>query len=351
MPYPEYSEWEEIQEQLLRGESVPMIEEDMPTFMRRPYVFSQRELEGADVAIVGVPYVQNDKGEYYGVDVKEWIAAPKRVRQQSAKYSSGYLPALDVDVFDHLEVVDYGDANIPPEVLEKTPPNVKEVLEAQYAVEEKVNQVLDADAIPIIIGQNSPASSYGVAKPILERTEGNVGVISLDTHWDTNKLDSLTRDSRVAGGNAWKAKMYEWHENVIKENHVEIGERGYGDYLGEKDWTKKTTFYPMWKVKEEGIESVCNDLDNAYQDTDAVYLHFDMDVLGGGGSAPGDLLGGLAEPMGMSDYEILKLSYEIGKRGFAGLSFLCIMPGSSVMYRTIVYIIMYMLAGKAVSES
>jgi len=46
----------------------------------------------------------------------EWIASPKRVRQQSVKYSSGYMQEFNLDVFEHLKVVDLGDADIPPEV-------------------------------------------------------------------------------------------------------------------------------------------------------------------------------------------------------------------------------------------
>ena len=109
---------------------------------------------------------------------------------------------------------------------------------------------------------------------------------------------------------------------------------------------KGTHFYPMWNVREKGIEWLCNELHHAYDGTDAVYVHFDMDVIGGAGPAPGDILGGLAQPIGMTDYEVLRLSYEIGKRGFNALSFICIPPGSRVIYRLIVYVIMYMLAGK-----
>jgi hypothetical protein len=39
-----------------------------------------------------------------------------------------------------------------------------------------------------------------------------------------------------------------------------------------------------------------------------------------------------------------------GKRGFTGASFICIPPGSAVVYRTIVYIIMFMLAGLALKK-
>jgi agmatinase len=351
MPHSEeYPSWDELKDQLLRGDNVPMLEPDIPTFMRRPYVYSKEGLEDADVAIIGAPYVQAGSDTYGGVDIQEWVDAPKRVRQQSAKYTSGNLTAFDVNVFEHLNVVDYGDAEIPPEILERRPPNVEDILEAQQAVEQKVNETLNAGTIPIVIGQNSPPSSYGVSKPILEQTDGDVGMISLDAHWDAREQDSLAMDDRVSGGGNWLKKMYDWHDNASRENLVEIGIRGFGDALEDRTLLDDANFIPMWDVRNNGIEWVCEELSSAYDGTDATYLHFDMDVIGGGGSAPGDLLGGLAEPMGMNDYEILKIAHKIGTRGFDALSFIAIMPGSQVMYRTVVYVIMYMLTGKVISK-
>ena len=75
-----------------------------------------------------------------------------------------------------------------------------------------------------------------------------------------------------------------------------------------------------------------------------------MDVLGGAGPAPGDIMGELAEPIGLSDYEVIRIAHEIGKRGLSGMSFICIPPGSAVIYRVIVYVIMYLLAGLAIRK-
>ena len=76
-----------------------------------------------------------------------------------------------------------------------------------------------------------------------------------------------------------------------------------------------------------------------------------MDVLGGAGPTEGDILGELAEPIGMTDYEAIRLGYETGKRGAKGLSFICIPPGSAVTYRVIVYVMMYFMAGLAQHKS
>jgi agmatinase len=340
-----YPEWEVIRENLFDTKEVPMMNEDTPTFMRRDLANSPEDLEGADVVIIGSSYVSSTEDMFWGNKTAEWAAAAQRVRQQSSRYFSGYIADFDLDVFEHLKVVDYGDAAFDRAAF--TEMTYETIIKAQRGVEEKVNDTLDAGAIPIVIGQNSPCASYAIAKPIAERTDGDVGVVSLDTHWDIEPLDEWTLDPRVAGAASWKAKMYEFHENMKIKNLIEIGERGMLEY---KDTIRKflnqgANFYPMWKVRRMGIEKLCEELDPAYNGTSALYAHFDMDVLGGAGPAPGDLLGEMAEPIGMSDYEVIRLGYEIGKRGLDGLSFLCIPPGSFVTYRVIVYVIMYMLAG------
>ena len=61
-------------------------------------------------------------------------------------------------------------------------------------------------------------------------------------------------------------------------------------------------------------------------------------------------MGELAEPIGLSDYEVIRIAHEIGKRGLSGMSCICIPPGSAVIYRVIVYVIMYLLAGLAIRK-
>lgn len=339
--------WEEIKSHYrVKDRDFPMLADDTPTFMGVPYARTANDLAGVDVVIIGAPYVAGAKDKYAGVDKSEWVLAPKRVRQQSIRYPSGYVQDFDLDIFEHLKVADFGDAAIPPEA--NTDPTAENILKAQTAVEEKVGAVLDAGAIPIVVGQNSPCSSYAIAKPIAERTKGKVGMISLDTHWDAKPIDWLTKDPRIAGSGNWKAKTYEFHDNFSVPSLVDIGERGM---LEKKEIVRDFVargahFIPMWKVRTElGIEGLCRELEHAYDGTDAVYVHFDMDVIGGAGPAQGDILGDLAEPIGMSDYEVIRVAHEIGRRGLTGMSFICIPPGSAVVYRLIVYVIAYLMVG------
>jgi len=344
--------WEEIRSHYrIKDREFPMLTEDTPTFMGVPHARTAADLSGADVVVIGAPYVAGLKGaahagKYAGVDKAEWVLATQRVRQQSIRYPTGYVQDFDLDIFEHLKVVDFGDADIPEAVNQD--PTPENILAAQAAVEVKVNAALDACAGPVVIGQNSPCGSYAIAKPIAEHWSGKIGMISLDTHWDSKPIDHLTGDPRIAGSGNWKAKTYEFHPNFSIPNLVEIGERGMLERAEHvRHFLERGVhFIPMWKLRTElGIEGLCRELRHAYEGTDAVYVHFDMDVIGGAGPAPGDILGDLAEPIGMTDYEVIRIAHEIGRRGLAGLSFICIPPGSAVVYRLIVYVIVYLMVG------
>jgi agmatinase len=347
-----YPTWEEFRNSSqVRRRQFPRIAEDMPTFLGARHAATADELKGADVVIIGAPFAAGWGKQYAGVDKDEWLAAPKRVRQQSVRYGS-YLQDFDLDLFEALNVVDYGDADIPAEASYVA--TVENILRAQEAVVRKVSDALAVGAVPVVIGQNSPCGSYAVAKPIAERAAGKVGVVSLDTHWDAQTIDDSTMDSRIAGHGSWKHKLYEWHDNLSIPHLVEIGERGM---LENKAIVRRfvhqgATFVPMWKVRTElGIDGLCELLGKAYAGTSDVYAHFDMDVLGGAGPTGGDILGELAEPIGMTDYEAIRIAHEIGLRGLSGLSFICIPPGSPVIYRVIVYVICYMMAGLALRKA
>jgi agmatinase len=144
------------------------------------------------------------------------------------------------------------------------------------------------------------------------------------------------------------------HANFTVKNLVEIGERGMLEPRARVDDYKRRGihFYPMWRIRTDlGIEGLCREMRHAYEGTDAVYVHYDMDVLGGAGPMPGDVLGELVEPIGMTDFEVIRCALEIGKRGFTGASFICIPPNSAAAYRVITYVIMFMLAGMALKKA
>ena len=296
----DYPTWDEfVTTSFAARHEWPLLAPETPSFMARDIARSPYDLEGADVVVIGAPYVAASGGLYAGVPMEDWIEAPKRVRQQSARYPSGYIQDFDLDVFEHLRMVDYGDADIPASVMHDQ--TAENVLAAQAAVETKVNDALGAGAVPVVIGQNSPCGSFAIAKPCAEHVDGPVGCVSLDTHWDARKLDPLTADPRIAGSSSWKHKMYEFLDNMHPRHLVEIGERGM---LEDKDIVRRylrdgARFISAWELRTSlGIDGLVAELDHAWHGTRGVYVHFDMDCIGGAGPAPGDILGELAEPMG-----------------------------------------------------
>jgi agmatinase len=300
--------------------------------MARQQAFTTDDLIDADIVILGVPYVA-------GPTWLEWKDAPKKVRIESLRYD-GYVQEFNVDIFEHFKIVDYGDAEILPEVYENF--SAENILKSLWNTEKKIRQIIDAGAIPIAIGGWSPCTTYGVIKPISDRTKGKIGVISLDTHADNDDIDRLTGDPRVPGSGSWQTKMYEL-PNYDPSKHVEIGHRGQPRSRVEKIIKMGIHYYPMWKVRQLGIEALCNELRYAYEGTEHVWLHFDVDVLGG------DQFGGLTDPMGLAEYEALRIMFEVGKRGFDGVSFVAIPPSSPNVHRFITYAIKILLAGKIFS--
>ena len=75
----------------------PMLNAETPTFMGIPVAKTLNDIKGADAVIIGAPYVATSGEEYMGVSKHEWIQAPKRVRQQSIRYRSGYIQDFDID--------------------------------------------------------------------------------------------------------------------------------------------------------------------------------------------------------------------------------------------------------------
>src|SRR5687767_5470315 len=103
------------------------------TFMRLPH---EADLSGVDVAIVGAPF---DSGTSYRSGAR---LGPREIRAQSSLIRP-YSYFQKVSPFETLRVVDGGDIDVPPAGS----------MEQAYAViEAGVRRVIDAGAIPMIVG-------------------------------------------------------------------------------------------------------------------------------------------------------------------------------------------------------
>ena len=78
-----YPDWKETRDGMwAAGRQFPMIDEDTPTFLGQKHAREKADLAGADVVIIGSPYVSSSSDEWAGIGKEHWLAAPQRVRQQ-----------------------------------------------------------------------------------------------------------------------------------------------------------------------------------------------------------------------------------------------------------------------------
>src|SRR5690242_11477161 len=102
------------------------------TFMRLPHT---QDLHGVEAAVVGIPF---DTGVTYRVGGR---FGPAAIREAS-RLLRPYHVEHEIEIFDHLSVIDFGD-------LAVVPGNVQ----ASYAVAvEGLRPILEADAVPLGIG-------------------------------------------------------------------------------------------------------------------------------------------------------------------------------------------------------
>jgi len=316
---------------LINGTEIPVIREGVPSFLGVPVAQTPEDLKGADAAIIGIPY---DRAATAGRPSDQWTGyrdAPAHVRRQSLRFG-GYLPELDLDVFEHVALVDYGDTEIGSDVGRSI-----------ENVARKVQEVVSAGCRPITIGGLSPCASYAVIKGIASTTEGPVGVISLDTHADCNDTEYGPEGSREPGSATWEARMWDHFPNVDPVHHVEIGQRGPRNTRKQIQTyqQKGAHLYTSWAVRQMGVDALCLEaLPRVFQGTKRTWFHLDMDVLDIGAVPDwGD------EPLGLSTWEVIKVVHEAGKAGIGGLSFVYVAPNSAAIGAVVSYTVVYLLAG------
>ncbi|HUP25227.1 MAG TPA: agmatinase [Thermoanaerobaculia bacterium] len=261
----------------------------LATFCKTPLALSAAELTGADAVIVGVPTdgrVTNRPGARFG---------PRAIRT-SCPGSSSTRPHVisGVDPLVDLVVVDYGDVEPKPADLD-----------GQVAlVRERVGDVLDAGAVPIVLG-----GDHSLAYATVGAVSDRLGVdgfcmVQLDTHADTGEvfggrlthgtpIRMLIEEGSLSGSRLWQ-----------------VGLRGYWPAADVFDWmrSKGLRFYTMDDVEQHGIDAVIAPIVSEIRSLECpVYLSVDIDVLDPA-FAPGT---GTPEPGGLTTRELFRAIREL----------------------------------------
>jgi len=258
--------------------------DDVPSFMEVPVARTPEDLKGADVVFIGFPWEmgqQLDSTTFAETgprppDPDAVIArsgaylASGYIRKYSAHYamaiSGGYYPeeGEDFRLADYLKIMDYGDVDVKP----------WDIGESTRRAVEKVSHIVRAGAIPFVFGGDH-STPYPIVKAISDNSEGKIGVINFDGHYDIGLSGPLN------AGNAFGKIM----ENckAEPENLVIIGIKGgaYNTPMMHKVAQQiGASVFTMMDVERMGMEKVVERaIEIAGRGTDRVYVSLDTDSL------------------------------------------------------------------------
>lgn len=297
------------------------------TFMRLPYI---KTTEDIDFAVIGIPF---DTGCCYKNGAR---FGPTAIREASTLMRN-YSMNLDVNIYDYLSGIDYGDVDITPGYI----------MESYSQIEEGIRPFFDADVVPVALGGDHSitlAELRAAAKRF-----GPVALIHFDSHLDT--WDDYWGQKYTHGTPFRRA----CEEGLIDTAHsIQVGIRGsqYGpdDIQGSVDLGFEVlTANQLHSIGiKKGIERIRNRVGSA-----KVFLSFDIDFVDPS-MAPGT---GTIEVGGFNGYETMTLVQGLKKINIIGMDLVEVLPGidpsgrTAYMAANIIHEVLSILALKKKSES
>jgi arginase family enzyme len=301
------------------------------------------------VAFLGIPWrapspdarIGSTQANYEGT-----LLTPTYFRVNSIQYG-GYLPELDVDVFEHVRIVDRGDVEVR-----------RDMRATLDAVEAEINLVLGAACIPITMGGNAGPSTYPVVKAVAGRANGPTAVLNFDAHHDNERGDWEDDDPAAP---RWAST---WARRILDLPGVDPGRYYHVGLRGPKNdrdtflrFTEKgvkreniLTYRELKRARATGFDRWAEDLAGTVVDGAAkVWIAIDPDVLNLGSNPDwGD------DPLGPTSDEVIELVYQTvrmaGWSRFGGLSYMATPYNAQTLQYILLYVLLYALAGLADSR-
>lgn len=276
---------------------------DTPALLGGKVVRSKDQITGLDVVALGVPWEGTVTwGTFSGCEL-----GTRTIRHASARYS-GFLPEYDVDVFDHLALGDYGDVDIVPGEVQST----------FRRVEERVKDIIEKGALPVVLGGDHSVS-IPVVKAIGEATGGPIGVVHFDAH-----LDNKPEFNGDLYARCCPLRRIAEFPSVKTTSIVHVGIRGPRNSAYQAKYARDigATIFSINDIRRQGIEEVIDQtIEIAGRGTKAIYVTVCSDVL--------DVTfnpGGPPDANGLTSYELLRALYKLGQVPLAGFDVVEIYP-------------------------
>jgi agmatinase len=266
------------------------------TFMRLPHVTATK---GVDVAVVGVPF---DTGASYRVGAR---FGPEAIRSVSALLRH-HNEVLDVSIFDHCSVVDYGDLPINPGYIE----------DSYKMIEEGLLPVLEGGVTPIMLG-----GDHSVTLPELRamaKTHGPVALIHFDSHSDTG---DKRFGRKYTHGTPFRRAVEE--ELILVDHSIQVGMRGSVYSRDSLDDARKMGFdlVTSVEVQERGIDELIRRIRERVGNAKA-FVSFDIDFVDPA-YAPGT---GTPEVGGFTSREALRVVRGLRDLDLVGFDLVEVLP-------------------------
>ena len=215
------------------------------SFLRRRY---SKDLDGVDVAVVGVPFdvaTTGRPGTRFG---------PRAIRAASAMLAWCRPYAWNSDPFDRLHVVDWGDVFFDSGTIAAAP----SLIAGCY------RQFNDADVIPLTLGGDH-FITYPILQALAEK-HGPLSLIHFDAHSDTWEDDGSRIDHGTMFYQAAKTGI------VDPERSIQIGMRTH-----HEDTHGYQVLDARW-LHRHGVDRAVEAI-KARVGASACYLTFDIDFL------------------------------------------------------------------------
>lgn len=256
------------------------------TFMRLPHV---TDLEGVDFAVCGVPF---DTGASFRVGAR---FGPEAVRSASVLLRP-YNPVLEINIFDHLSGIDYGDLPVVPGYIEPS----------YRSIEAGVRKLVQAGVVPVLLG-----GDHSVTLPELRAVAalwGPVALVHFDSHADT--WDRYF-DQPYTHGTPFRRAA---EEGLVRpERSIQVGMRGSLYAPDDLEESRRLGYMLVTtrEAREMGTAALIAAIKERVGDAPA-FLTFDIDFLDPA-YAPGT---GTPEAGGFTTFEAQEIL-----RGLTGLNF------------------------------